>query len=155
MGSKGQCPCCPFHPNGEGWMAMKKERKKYGRVRADSGQHRRIMAVTAILGLAAFVPTALRLHRLMVTDYEYYANLALRNQTRTTRVAAQRGLIYDCNMNVLACNTGVETVYLDPHELKQSKANVPQIAQVLGRNENTIKTQLSRARDALRLILEV
>ena len=113
-------------------MAMKKECKKYGRVRADSGQHRRIMAVTAILGLAAFVPTALRLHRLMVTDYEYYANLALRNQTRTTRVAAQRGLIYDCNMNVLACNTGVETVYLDPHELKQSKANVPQIAQVLG-----------------------
>ena len=132
MGSKGQCPCCPFHPNGEGRMAMKKERKKYGRVRGDSGQHRRIMAVTAILGLAAFVPTGLRLYKLMVTDYEYYANLALRNQTRTTSVAAQRGLIYDCNMNVLACNTGVETVYLDPHELKQSKANISQIARVLG-----------------------
>ena len=111
---------------------MKKERKGYGRVRADTGQHRRIMAVTALLGLVAFVPTAVRLHRLMVTDYEYYANLALRNQTRTTRVAAQRGIIYDCNMNVLACNTGVETVYLDPHELKQSKANVSEIARVLG-----------------------
>ena len=132
MGSKGQCPCCPFHPNGEGRMAMKKEGKRYGRVRGDSGQHRRIMAVTAILGLVAFVPTALRLHKLMVTDYEYYANLALRNQTRTTKVAAQRGIIYDCNMNVLACNTGVETIYLDPHELRQSKANVAELARVLG-----------------------
>ena len=113
-------------------MAMKKERKGYGRVRADTGQHRRIMVVTALLGLVAFVPTALRLHKLMVTDYEYYANLALRNQTRTTRVPARRGMIYDCNMNVLACNTGVETVYLDPHELKQSKANVSEIARVLG-----------------------
>ena len=111
---------------------MKKQQQKYARVRADTGQHRRIMAVTAILGLLAFVPTALRLYGLMVKDYEYYANLALRNQTRTTHVAARRGMIYDCNMNVLACNAGVETVYLDPHELKQSKANVAHIAEILG-----------------------
>ena len=110
----------------------KNKRKVYNRVRADSGQHRRILAVMAILGLVAFIPTTVRLHRLMVTDYEYYANLALRNQTRTTKVMAQRGMIYDCNMNVLACNTGVETVYLDPHELKQSKANVIEISEVLG-----------------------
>ena len=111
---------------------MKKQQQKYARVRADTGQHRRIMAVTAILGLLAFVPMALRLYGLMVKDYEYYANLALRNQTRTTHVAARRGMIYDCNMNVLACNAGVETVYLDPHELKQSKANVAHIAEILG-----------------------
>ena len=111
---------------------MKKGRKQYERIRADSGQHRRIMAVTALLGVLAFLPTALRLHQLMVTDYEYYAGLALRNQTRTTKVAAQRGIIYDCNMNVLACSVGVETVYLDPHELKQSKADVEEISRVLG-----------------------
>ena len=111
---------------------MKNKRKEYARVRADTGQHRRIMAVMAVLGLLAFVPTVVRLHRLMVTDYDYYANLALRNQTRTTKVAAQRGMIYDCNMNVLACNIGVETVYLDPHELKQSKANVAELSGVLG-----------------------
>ena len=98
---------------------MKNKRKEYARVRADTGQHRRIMAVMAVLGLLAFVPTVVRLHRLMVKDYDYYANLALRNQTRTTKVAAQRGIIYDCNMNVLACNIGVETVYLDPYELKK------------------------------------
>ena len=113
-------------------MAMKKGRKQYNRIRADSGQHQRIMAVTAMLGVLAFLPMALRLHQLMVTDYEYYSGLALRNQTRSTTIAAERGIIYDCNMNILACSKGVETVYLDPHELRQSKADTEDVANVLG-----------------------
>ena len=102
------------------------------RIRGDSGQHRRILAVAAVLGVIAFVPVALRLYQLMITDYDYYAGLALRNQTRTTRVSADRGMIYDRNMNILACSQSVETVYLDPHELKQSKADLEAISQKLG-----------------------
>jgi len=109
-----------------------KKTKHYTRVRLDSGQHRRILAVAAVLGLLAFVPVALRLYYLMVTCYENYAALALRNQTRTTTVAADRGLIYDRNMNILACSRSVETVYLDPHELKQSRADIPAVAKTLG-----------------------
>ncbi len=111
---------------------MGKKGKEYGRLRGDSGQHRRIMVMGALLGLLAFVPVAVRLYRLMVTDYDYYANLALRNQTRTTAVTADRGTIYDRNMNILACSESVENVYLNPHELKQSKANLPEIAKKLG-----------------------
>ena len=111
---------------------MKKGKKQYSRLRMDSGQHRRILAAAAVLGLAAFVPVALRLYGLMVTDYSKYAQLALRNQTRTTTVSARRGYIYDTNMNVLACSVSVETVYLDPHELKQSGADIPAMAEVLG-----------------------
>lgn len=111
---------------------MKKERKEYNRVRLDSGQHLRIRIVAAVLGLAAFLPIGLRLYKLMVTDYDYYAGLALRNQSRTTVVTADRGTIYDCNMNILAISRTVETVYLDPHELKQAKENLPEIAQRLG-----------------------
>ncbi len=103
------------------------------RVRGDSGQHRRILAVMALLGVLAFLPTAIRLYGLMVKNYEYYSNLALRNQTRTTTVTADRGTIYDRNMNILACSQSVENVYLDPHELKQSKADVDAIAEELGR----------------------
>ena len=109
-----------------------KKRKQYQRVRLDSGQHRRILTVTALFGVLLFIPVALRLYDLMVTNYEYYAQKALRNQTRSTTVTADRGIIYDTNMNILACNQSVENVYLDPHELKQSKANIPKIAQVLG-----------------------
>ncbi len=110
---------------------MRKHKKEYNRVRADSGHHRRIMATAAVLGVLAFVPAVIQLYGLMVTNYEYYAGLALRNQTRTTKVTADRGIIYDRNMNVLACSQSVETVYLDPHELRQSKADVEKISQRL------------------------
>ena len=109
-----------------------KKRKHYSRLRLDSGHHKRIRITAAVLGLLAFVPVALRLYYLMVDRYDYYADKALRNQTRSTSVAADRGNIYDRNMNILACSKSVENVYLDPHELKQSKADIPAIAQVLG-----------------------
>ncbi len=114
-------------------MGKKSEGKKqYSRLRLDSGHHKRIMLAALFFGLLAFVPVGLRLYSLMVTDYEYYADLALKNQTRTTRVESSRGDILDRNMNVLATSVGVENVYLDPHELKQSKADVADISQKLG-----------------------
>lgn len=85
-----------------------------------------------MFGFLSFVPVALRLYSLMVTDYDYYAQLALRNQTRTTGVTAERGIIYDRNMDILACNHSVENLYLDPHELKQSKADLEAISSFLG-----------------------
>ena len=112
---------------------MSKERKKeQGRLRSDTGQHNRIMAVMVLLGVLAFVPIGLRLYRLMVTEYEYYASRALRNQTRTTVVTAERGNIYDRNMNILASSVSVENVYLDPHELKQAKEDLTLVSRTLG-----------------------
>ena len=104
----------------------------YERLRMDSGHHRRILLTAAVLGILAFVPVGLRLYDLMVTNYDYYAGLALRNQTRSTSVEAARGDICDRNMNILATTVGVENVYLDPHELKQSKADISAIAAKLG-----------------------
>lgn len=111
----------------------RQQKKEYARIRADTAQHHRILATGLLLGVLAFVPVVMRLYHLMVTNYEYYANLALRNQTRTTNVTAERGIIYDRNMNILACNQGVENVYLDPHELKQSKADLTDIGEKLGK----------------------
>ena len=120
-----------------------RKKTRYERVRFDSGQHHRIMAVTAVLGLLAFVPVALQLYTLMVRDYDYYARLALRNQTRTTTVTAPRGTIYDTNMNILACSVSVENVYLDPHELKQAGEDLDAIAealaQILGKDAKKIR----------------
>ncbi len=114
-------------------MARKTKRKlRYERVRFDTGQHHRILVAMAIFGLLAFVPGALQLYRLMVIDYEYYAKLALRNQTRTTTVSAKRGTIYDANMNILACSVSVENIYLAPHELKQAKEDIAAISHTLG-----------------------
>ena len=109
-----------------------KQSRRYERVRFDSGQHQRIMAVMAIFGLIAFLPAALRLHELMVLHYDYYAGLARRNQSRTTIVAAERGTIYDTNLNILACAQSVENVYLAPNELKQAGADLEAISLTLG-----------------------
>lgn len=107
-------------------------RKEYDLLRLNSGQHKRILLVMLVLGILAFVPVGWRLYTLMIDQYEYYAGLALRNQTRTTSVTAHRGDILDRNMNILATSVTVENVYLDPHELKQSKADIPALAQALG-----------------------
>lgn len=106
--------------------------KKYDRLRLNTGQHRRVMLAALVLGLLAFVPVGGRLYGLMIRDYEYYADLALRNQTRATSVNANRGEIFDRNMDVLASSVTVENVYLDPHELKQSKADIDDLSRTLG-----------------------
>lgn len=111
---------------------MGRKKREAHRLRLDSGQHRRILLVSAVLGVLAFVPVAVRLYILMVKDYDYYSSLALRNQTRTTTVSADRGDIFDRNMNLLATSVSVENVYLDPHELNQSKADIQAVSQVLG-----------------------
>ncbi len=113
-------------------MAKSRKQKQYLRIRGDTGHHYRILAVMLVLGILAFIPVGLQLFSLMVSQYDYYAQLALRNQTRTTLVTADRGTIYDRNMNILAISQSVENVYLDPHELKQSKANVEDISRTLG-----------------------
>ena len=114
-------------------MARKAKRQpRYERIRADSGQHRRILAVMALFGVLLFLPVALRLYDLMVAKYDYYAYLALRNQSRTTTVNAPRGTIFDTNMNVLACSVSVENVYLAPRQLQQANENIEEISRVLG-----------------------
>ena len=112
-------------------MAKKQRKKEYFRIRADTGHHRRILAVMAALGVLAFVPVGIQLCSLMIQNYDYYSNLALRNQTRTTKVTADRGTIYDRNMNILAASVSVENVYLDPHELKQSRADLDAVSEKL------------------------
>ena len=110
----------------------KPKKQTYERVRFDSAQHLRLLLAMAVLGVAALLAVSWRLYDLMIVQYDYYAGLALRNQTRTTTVTAHRGEIYDRNMNILATNRGVENVYLDPHELKQSGADIGDISRTLG-----------------------
>lgn len=113
-------------------MKKKPRAKEFVRLRMDSGQHRRILAVWLVLGAVAFLPLGLRLYRLMISEYDSYSALALKNQTRSTTILGTRGDILDRNGNVLATSVGVENIYLDPHELKQSKADLEAIASFLG-----------------------
>ena len=106
-------------------------KKVYRRTRMDSFQHLRVRLTALILGFLMFLPVAARLYGLMVRDFDYYSARALNNQTRSTAAASDRGMIYDRNMNILASSQGVEHVYLNPNELKQSKADLQSVAAFL------------------------
>ena len=113
-------------------MKQSKRKREYGRLRGDSGQHRRIWIIGILLGILLFVPVAVRLYDLMIRQYEYYLQKAQNNQTRTTAVTPDRGTIYDCNMNILATSQSVENVYLNPRELRQAKVDMTAVSQGLG-----------------------
>ena len=117
---------------GSGVMKKTGRKREYGRLRGDSGQHRRILIMAVFLGILAFVPVVFRLYQLMITQYDYYLQKARNNQTRTTAVSPDRGTIYDCNMNILACSESVENVYLNPRELRQAGTDMEKVSAFLG-----------------------
>ena len=112
---------------------MKKHREnRFYRVRMDTARNLRIRLGALILGTLAFFPIAARLVQLTVVDHGYYTAKALNNQTRSTAILTERGMIYDRNMNVLAVSRSVEHVYLDPQELKQARVDLEQLSLFLG-----------------------
>ena len=113
-------------------MKQSGRKREYGRLRGDSGQHRRILIMAVFLGVLAFIPVAVRLYDLMIRQYEFYLAKAQKNQTRTTSVAPDRGTIYDCNMNILAVSESVQNVYLNPRELRQANVDMNSLSQKLG-----------------------
>ena len=117
---------------GSGSMKKSGRKREYGRLRGDSGQHRRILIMAVALGILAFVPVLFRLYQLMITQYDYYLQKAQNNQTRTTAVSPDRGTIYDRNMNILACSESVENVYLNPRELRQAGTDMEKVSAFLG-----------------------
>lgn len=124
---------------------MGKHWDKPGRLRMDTGQHRRIMMVLAVLGIGVFVPIGLRLFWLMVLHHETYAGLALGNQSRTTYVAAQRGRITDCNGAVFADSVSCEDVYFNPRELKQAGADIDALVDFLARLFDSDREKLKKS----------
>ena len=106
-------------------------KKIYRRIRGDSGQLRRTGITMILLGAVAFLPVIGQLYSLMVADYDSFSALALSNQSRSTAIAAQRGEIYDRNMNILASSKTVENVYIDPRELHQTRMDLNAVSKAL------------------------
>lgn len=87
----------------------------------------RTLIVMGVLGVLAFVILAGRLFSLMILQHDDYERQAIDNQTRSTSLAASRGVIYDSNMNILAASTSVETVFLDPVEIETKSKEDPDL----------------------------
>ena len=107
-------------------------KKQYPRESSNRPYLQRTLFVTILVSLA-FLGVGARLFQLMILQHDYYESKAIDNQTRSVTVSADRGDIYDCNMNVLASSVSVETVFLDPEAIARDKQDVDLIAMGLSR----------------------
>ena len=103
----------------------------YDREKAGHGVLRRTTFIMIFCGILLFLPLIWQLFRLMIVQHDQYESQAISNQTRSTKVNADRGVIYDSNMNILAASKTVENVFIDPWEIHNAEEDVDFIARGL------------------------
>ena len=77
----------------------------------------RTLFLMAVFGIVAFIVLVIQLYKIQIIDHEFYESGAVEQQVRDTTISANRGAIYDRNMNILAMSATVSTVYISPAEL--------------------------------------
>ena len=90
-------------------MARKKRRKS-----RTVNMRRNLIWLTGTV-VVLFMVLIVRLAYISLIRHEYYSELATSQQLRDTTIFADRGTIYDANMNILARSATVWTVALDPN----------------------------------------
>lgn len=74
---------------------------------------------------------------------------AERNQLSDTQIAAERGTIYDSNMNVLAKSASAWLVYINPSQIKndtQKELVVNGLSQILGVDADSVRTKAEKTK---------
>lgn len=89
---------------------------------------RRITVLMALFGIVVFIPLFWKLVQLQIVEHDSLSQMAVDNQTRSSKVTASRGTVYDRNMNILAVSADVENVCIDPNELALSGQDTDWIA---------------------------
>ena len=87
------------------------ENKAVGRI-----AKRRIL-YTAIAFFLAFVILLLNLFRLQIINYAYYTDKVYEQLTTSSKIKANRGVIYDRNMQVLATDKTVWRIFASPRQI--------------------------------------
>ena len=72
---------------------------------------RRTLYLAVVCGIVAFSVLGLRLFKLQIIDHDFYEAKAIDTQLRETTVVAERGTIYDTNMNILAMSASVYDIF--------------------------------------------
>ena len=112
----------PFRP--------RRRQRVYPRETSNRPYLRRTLAVVIAVSLLFLVIIG-RLFQMMIIQHEKYQSEAIENQTRSITVGADRGDIYDCNMNTLANSVSVETVFIDPEWIAREEEDLDLIARGL------------------------
>ena len=88
------------------------------RCRVNRQMLRRGAVLAAVFGIAAFAVLLAKLYELQITKHGFFEELAIGQQLRAASGTAERGAIYDRNMNLLAVSASVDNVYASPAEIE-------------------------------------
>lgn len=80
---------------------------------------RRIILTAVVMVVAGFGILTARLAQLQIYDYEEYQVKASSQQLRSTTIPANRGIIYDTNMKILAKSATVWNISVSPKEIDE------------------------------------
>ena len=113
---------------------------------------RMVIIMVAMIFLTVSV-TGFRLINIMVVHGEEYQGKASAQQLHDAYIAAERGNIYDANMNVLAKSATVWTVYVTPNDIAKLKEAERQtvkdliaenLAEILGLEQDAVMAKLEK-----------
>ncbi len=100
---------------------------------------KRIMAIMLSVVIATVSVTSFRLVTIMLVRGKEYQSKASAQQLHDAYIAAERGNIYDTNMNVLAKSATVWTIYVTPNDLtKLSAEESEKVKDIIAENLSAI-----------------
>ncbi|MGH9483159.1 MAG: peptidoglycan D,D-transpeptidase FtsI family protein, partial [Terriglobales bacterium] len=99
------------------------------------------------LGLLAWaVLVVARLYWLQVVDHAWLAQRARSQQQEEVVVAAQRGAIFDRNLTPLAMSLPVASLFADPRQIADPRAEAAALAPILGLDRTALRRTLAARR---------
>jgi cell division protein FtsI (penicillin-binding protein 3) len=92
-----------------------------------------ILTAAALLGRAVY---------LQMFDDQFLQDQGKERHLRVVQIPAHRGMILDRNGQPLAVSTPVDSIWMNPQEIAQAQARIPQLARALGMSSRDILSLL-------------
>lgn len=102
--------------------------------------------VVVLFLIIMFTAVSVRLFYLQILNYEKYQSEVIDQMTGETTVRAERGKIYDTNMNLLVTNTTVWRVFIDPSKITEYETKVliaQNLSELLGVEYNSVLEKIN------------
>ena len=122
---------------------MKRTRKK-AKTRTRRDPYRLRVGTVLIVFALVFSVLIARAVDLQILRRDFHDGEAKARQLRVVEIAARRGPITDRNDEPLAVSSPVDTIFAVPAKLAQARERIPELAQALGRSDESIMRDLSR-----------
>lgn len=109
---------------------------------------KRRAGIVVVILVIFFAVLVIRLFKLQIIDYSKYQSEVIRQMTSETTVRANRGKIYDRNMNLLATNTTVWRVFIDPSKIENYETKVlisENLSEILGMDYSTVLEKTNKS----------